>query len=224
MIAWSSSVGLRLNLRKSKHLFIPKSGSCDPPSIPSIQLVENLRVLGVSFTSDLKWGHHLGNVHRLASSRMHALRILKPILDKAGLITIYKWLILSIIEYCSPVMVGMLSKDDKLLSRINNRVHRLICDQECKCESFPNLQSGRHTASLRLLQKICSSPKHLLHHTKHCVLQDQEVVAILCLLSTPFEEETLSFHTCQYLRTIFLLINFFAHLIVIFHNKRFLLT
>ena len=163
MVSWSSSIGLQLNLRKCKHLFISNVSSCDPPLIADIQLVKELKILGVTFTSDLKWNHHLGNVHRLASSRMHALRILKPIVDKAGLVAVYKGLILSIIEYCSPLMVGMLSKDKSLVNRINNRVHRFVCGQECDCKLFPDLQSRRYAASSRLLHKISSSPQHLLH-------------------------------------------------------------
>ena len=114
MISWASSAGLRINYRKCKHLWIAKSTACSPPIIPNVELVQELKILGLHFTSDLKWSKHVKQINKSTSRRMYALRVLKPILDPTSLKRVYHGLILSIIEYCSPLMVGMLAKDETL--------------------------------------------------------------------------------------------------------------
>lgn len=163
MVEWSSSVGLRLNLRKCKSLWIPKSPSFTISSIPDITPVNQLKILGVHLTSDLKWTKQVTFINKVASSRMYALRVLKPLLDRTDMIRIYNALILSIIEYCSPLMVGMLANDELILNRIQRRAHRLICGSDCECERFCDLKQRRNSAAIKLLLTISNNPDHPLH-------------------------------------------------------------
>lgn len=57
---------------------------------------QNLKILGVIFTSDLKWGQFFANGLKLTSRRIHALRILKPIRNKKRQSPMYKGNICSI--------------------------------------------------------------------------------------------------------------------------------
>ena len=163
MLRWSTSVGLRLNTKKCKYLWIPKSTHCVPPVISDFSVVSELKILGVYFSSNLKWKKQIDYVNKRASCRLYALRVLKPCLDRTELIAIYHGLILSLLEYCSPVMIGMMTKDEYVLDRIQRRAHRVICGKDCNCDCLPNLRSRREAAAIKLLNRIAERPSHPLH-------------------------------------------------------------
>ena len=163
MISWSSSVGLRINQRKCMHLWIPKRHNIDPPCIPDVSRTEEIKILGVHFSSDLKWIRQMNYINRNASRRLYALRILRPIMDRQDLVRVYCGLIRCILEYCSPLMVGMLGRDASILDRIQRRAHRLICGESCDdCDFFPDLRSRRTSAAVKLLN-AAKNPTHPLH-------------------------------------------------------------
>ena len=164
MLSWSSAHGLKLNLGKCKFLWIPKSLNYPPPFIPEIVAVTDLKLLGVYFTADLKWHKHIDYINKCASRRLYALRVLKPVLSHRQLLQVYHGLILSVMEYCSPLLIGMHVKDEDVLEKIQRRAHRIICgDSRCSCGNFPNLHERRKKATLNLLSKISSNPSHPLH-------------------------------------------------------------
>ena len=165
MLHWSAMNSLSLNDAKCKLMWIPRRKDCTLPVFPPIPLVTELKILGVHFTSDLKWNRHFEFVNTVASRRLYALRILKPLLDHQTLVHVYKGLILSIIEYCSPLFVGMSAQNASILEKIQRRAHVIICGESrcCQCISFPNLEERRKIASIKLLLKICNFPSHPLH-------------------------------------------------------------
>ena len=163
MTSWSSSVGLRLNHQKCKLLWIPKSRDCAPPDIPNVAIVDAIKILGVYFTPDLKWNKHVQFIDRCASRRLYALRVLRPILDKQSLMRIYHGLILPVLEYCSPLMVGILNSEEAVLERLQGRAHRIVCGEHCLCSKFPNLKDRRNKSSVKFLNKICDTSNHPLH-------------------------------------------------------------
>lgn len=67
--------------------------------ISDFSVVNELKILGVILTSNLKWKKQVDFVNKLASCRLYALRVLKPCLDHAELLAIYYVLILSLLEY-----------------------------------------------------------------------------------------------------------------------------
>lgn len=164
MLSWSSSVGLCLNLEKCKQLIVTKSLFAEPILVPDIRVVPELKILGVYFTSDLKWNQQIDFVNKCSSNRLYALRVLKPIIDRRELIDVYKGLILSIMDYCSPLMIGLLNKDMQKLERIQRRAHRIICGDDCCCSLFPDLQNRRKLAAIKHLNDISANPMHPLFH------------------------------------------------------------
>ena len=109
---WSKSVGLQLNDKKCNYMYISRSNDCVPVEIPSFNYCTNVKILGVTFSSDLKWDTHFKNVSRIAHRRAFALRTLKPFLCSKQLLIVYKANVLSILEYCSPLFVGINRKID----------------------------------------------------------------------------------------------------------------
>jgi len=163
MVIWSHSVGLTLNLRKTKLLWIPKSPLCPPPSLPNVSSVENLTILGVSLSNDLKWHTHLDKVSKVTSRRLYAIRTLRPFLPRNDLVCVYRGLLLSVMEYCSPLLIGMSTKNKQTLDKLQRRAHNIICGFDCSCDLFEDLTLRRKTAALKLLTVSASNKHHPLH-------------------------------------------------------------
>ena len=163
MISWSTNVGLRLNLRKCKLLWIPKSASLSRPVIPDIPSVDEVRILGVTFTSDLKWDKHFDNVTKTAARRLYALRILRSCCSFDVLRHIYHGLILSVMEYCSPLFIAMSNRNCNVLDSIQRRAERIIRPDPETREFLPNLTNRRKTAAVRLFNNIHRYENHPLH-------------------------------------------------------------
>ena len=111
---WSSSHGLQVNEEKTKSLVFTKSEITELKlrSVPNLN--SDLKILGVTFENTLKWDKHMENITKCASRRIHALRMLKriPGATQKDLIPVYQNYILSIIEYNSPLFVGLGSRNE----------------------------------------------------------------------------------------------------------------
>ena len=162
MLEWARSVYLNINLRKSKIMCINTSASTILPQLPDMTSADELKLLGVTFTSDLKWDKHFDLVVRKASSRLYTLRILRPLLSRENLHQIYCGLIRSLLEYSSPLFIGMLLKDRSRLDRLQQRAHNLICSFGCTCSLMSPLDDRRMHATCKLISD-CTSPDSLLH-------------------------------------------------------------
>jgi hypothetical protein len=163
MLQWSLSVGLTLNLRKTKLLWIPKSSLCSPPSLPSVSSVEILTILGVSLSSDLKWHAHLNRIAKITSRRLYAIRALRPFLSRNDLASVYRGLLLSVMEYCSPLLIGMSTGNKQTLDKLQRRAHNIICGFDCSCGIFEDLTMRRNKAAIKLLSSAAFNKDHPLH-------------------------------------------------------------
>jgi hypothetical protein len=78
---WCSRNGLTLNLKKTKLIYFSKSNRIARPIINlsphPIQIVDELRLLGVNFAQNQKWDSHFNKVSNVFSSRLRALQLLK---------------------------------------------------------------------------------------------------------------------------------------------------
>ena len=148
---WCLASGLSINETKSKTLLFSK----DSPSTSSIQDLPNiephLTYLGVTFEASLKWNKHVEQVTKKASRRIYALKSLKkiPSVTKRDLLQVYNNFILSVMEYNSPLMVGMSQKHNRSLDSIRKRCHRIICGAGCGCNDFPAVSDRRYARAMR---------------------------------------------------------------------------
>ena len=109
-------------------------------------------------------------------TKFSVLRVLKriPLVTKADLRQVYCNYILSVIEYNSPLMVGMSSKNDSKLDYIRKRCHRIICGLDCRCSDFTSISERRKVRAMKYFDRLmnpdnishCLLP-HRLPHTQH---------------------------------------------------------
>ena len=163
---WSSENGFNVNIKKCKSLCFLKSKEYSPVSLTHVTHVAKLKFLGVILNESLTWSDHITNICSIASKRIYALRILKPILSKRSLKLVYSGLIRSVLEYVSPALGNLPKCLEMKLDKIESRCHRLICGPEasdCECGFFHSLLTRRKAASLKLFMKASSCDIHSLH-------------------------------------------------------------
>ena len=156
-----------LNVEKSRVLLISRQKNCftDAPILPQ---VESLKVLGLIINDKLNWSSHVDFICKKANQRLHILRKLKDLLPADELHLIYTSLIRSILEYVSPVFVGLNKKLSERLLKVDKRAHRIMAgshpnspDKSCNCDSAI-LSNRRLALSESLFRYIESSNTHIL--------------------------------------------------------------
>ena len=160
---WSLSKGLELNDRKCKYMLFSRSTDCNPVHIPHFVFCTRMKLLGVHFSNDFKWDFHFNTTSVTANRRAFAFRVLKPLFSINELVTLYKSIVLSILEYCSPLFVGITSKNQAILQSIQHRFHNIICFYNCQCDKFPNLYDRRVLAATKLFMAAHSDDQHVLN-------------------------------------------------------------
>jgi hypothetical protein len=102
--------GLFLNFDKCNYIFISFKSNCLPIEVENIHEKYYVKVLGIHFTNDLKWDFHFEKIIKKANQRFYAIRILKPFLNVNDMIHAYSCFIRSLLEYCSPLFIGLNKK------------------------------------------------------------------------------------------------------------------
>ena len=92
---------------------------------------------------------------------MYGLRILKSVLTKPNLITVYFSLIGSIIDYGCQVFCGLNNKLTRKLQKFQNRCHYIICGR-CAENCLGNVSKRREKLSIKLFT-ASFNPEHILH-------------------------------------------------------------
>ena len=161
---WIKANNMCLNLKKSKQMFV----SCSSRQVsfyPDIEVCHNMKILGVIWSSNLSWSLHFESFLRLAAQRLYVLRILKPLLSKEQLASVYNSLIVSLFLYCAPLFISLPQNISQKLEKFNKRVHSLICGKCCKCPLFPPISSLRERRARKffmLCEAVVSHPLHEL--------------------------------------------------------------
>ena len=160
----SSDLNLQLNVNKSKLLLVRKSRSCPSVSIPGVQSVESLKLLGVTVNSNLSWDDHFYHVLKKCNQRLYALRVIKPICDDQQIRVAYFTLIHSILCYAAPLFMSMPKKIFKRINVFSRRCHRVMHGSECTCNSIESYDSTFTAFAIRLFQSAqsCHHPLHFL--------------------------------------------------------------
>lgn len=161
--SWCKSHGLQLNKQKTKVMMCSNT-NIQTSQLQDLELFSEIKILGVTFSKNMKWDCHIRTVCRKASQRIFVLKRLKEFLPHCHMIRIYKALILSILEYNAPVMVGMSTKNKDCLERVRRRCHRVICGSDCDCDQFSPLHTRRSQQAINLFKTISADPTHLLHY------------------------------------------------------------
>lgn len=162
---WCEENDLTLNLLKSKAVLCLKN-SIDPLALSlPIPLVETLNILGVNIQKDLSWTFHMNSIAKLANQRFYALRKLWSYVSSDELHQLYNCYIRSLLEYGSPVFVGLNKKLASILVKIDKRAHRIIyrdSNRKCNCD-IDEITKRRYKASRKLFEKAENEISHILH-------------------------------------------------------------
>ena len=153
--AWCNNNGLTLNPDKTKVLQISKKEQTTLPLESDSQklLCDEIKLLGVTYNSWLSWTSHVSNICKKARQQFYILRKLKPHMEKTTLMTIYTSVILSALEYCCPLYIGLDSYNSKRIEAIRKQCHRIICGKGCECNQFEELHQRRKRLALLFFRK-----------------------------------------------------------------------
>lgn len=161
-----SEFHLPLNAVKSKVLIVSRRPVhfTVPPLLP---VSSQLRVLGVVVDNKLKWNAHIAYVCNRVAQRLHIIRKLKPMLSYDELHLVYTSIIRSLIEYCSPVFVGLTRKLDERLRKVDRRAHRIMANfvpeaVRNPCDCTPMITTERRLAISKKLFMFIESKDHIL--------------------------------------------------------------
>jgi hypothetical protein len=156
---WCETHSLALNESKTKTLLFPKGNpnSLLTQGLPDVE--PHLSSLGIIFETSLKWNKHVESITKKASGRIYALKSLKriPTVTKRDLLQVYCNYILSLLEYNSPLLVGMSTRNDAKLDRIRKRCHRIICGLDCKCNDFSPIGERRLSRAMKVFESLMST-------------------------------------------------------------------
>jgi hypothetical protein len=132
VIAWSEDKGLRLNFSKcSVTNFVTRRNlACLPifgPSGESIPTVKSVKILGVTFSEDMRWNLHVDSVIRKACRRIYVIRNLKRSgIDSCTLFHVYRSLIRSVIIYSYPCFCNAAQFLHDNMIKVEKRIFRMI--------------------------------------------------------------------------------------------------
>ena len=162
----SEEINLYLNVKKSKLMIIPKKNcliNLDLDLLPQVQIVDSLKLLGVTFSSNLKWDQHINITLKKCNSRLYALRVLRPIVSLRTLENTCKSIILPLLDYASSVFVCLPFHLQNRLQHFYKRCHRIIHERECNCDVFEDINNRRMRLACKLYKSAESMTSHPLH-------------------------------------------------------------
>jgi hypothetical protein len=153
----SAEVGLNLNFLKCKYFFVRSTANSLPVPIPEFTFCHEIKLLGIIFSDDLRWDRHFSLIRTICNRRLYAIRTLKSILSVNELHNVYLSLIVSVMEYCLPLFIGINVKISNLVKNIEQHFHNIICHYNCHCKILPDLTNRRILASKKTVPCCFSS-------------------------------------------------------------------
>ena len=152
---WASSNELTLNADKTTGLVRYRGefkSICPVESLlPGVDFRTSVRLLGVLFDTNLGWRSHINMVEKKCSQRIFILRRIRSFVSQNDFLIIYNGIIRSLLEYASPVFVGLGASDARRLQRIQNRCLKIA---KIPSSSVENLNARRVKLSMALLKSV----------------------------------------------------------------------
>ena len=165
IISWSKTTGLPINVSKSVVMDIVTKNvlHLDPlidESGASFPNVDTLKILGVTFSKDLRWDSHFQQVIRRASKRIFVIRNLRRSgCDVQSMLSVYRATIQSLLVYCYPCVCNAPQRLQNSLLKVEKRVLKIITDGKV---DFKDLETSGNELCKRLFQQVLLNPDHPL--------------------------------------------------------------
>ena len=183
---WMSIFKLKLNIGKTKiMMFGPKKTIHNTRATfgtvkineSTLTLSKEVRNLGVCFDEDLTFQKHITNVVRACNYAIFNIKTLKPVLSFRLLITLMHQEVLSRVDYCNSILLGLPKKQLRRLQKVINNCARAIYGVPYNESVWRILEEELHWLPigaridfkiLLIVQKflICRSPEYLNGHLK----------------------------------------------------------
>ena len=129
---WSDKWILPFNVEKCMVLHYGKKNENVGYKMNGKTISEDIIVkdLGVYFTNDLKFHHHICKITATANSRLGVIRNTFHRIEKVGFLDLYKCMVRPILEYCNSVWSPYLKKHHTMLEKIQRRATKMISGME----------------------------------------------------------------------------------------------
>ena len=144
---WSVLWKVTFNANKTRYMIITRKNNY--PNYPpiylhntSIERTDQYTHLGLVFTSNFKWNKHIEKCICKASKRIALLNRVRLKLPRGTLCSLYKSMVLPIIEYCDIIYDNCTVRDSIAIEQVQRRA-ALVCTG-----------AYRHTSSDRLLAEL----------------------------------------------------------------------
>ena len=167
---------MRINHSKTKVMLFNAAKKFDfQPNLViddvKLEVVEQMKLLGVVITSDLKWDQNTDYITKKAFSRLWLLRRLKKLgASRAALLDIYVKNVRSVVEYSSVVWGSSLTlKNTEQIERVQRAVFAIILGKQYVSYQEACAELNMETLSLRRLQL---SRQFALKTSKHPIYKN----------------------------------------------------
>jgi hypothetical protein len=163
---WCKLNKMRLNVSKCKVI----SNCKTPPSITinkqQLDVVNTYKYLGILLSHDLDWKDQSHRVQNIISSVPHLIKQLKRVgFREEILITVYRSLALSHINYSAPILTSVNKETTAQLETYQNRILRIIgitLEQANEKYKLPSIATSIDTTCNNLLKRILAEETHPL--------------------------------------------------------------
>ncbi len=177
LMVWCGENSMRLNATKTKEMVIYfgkrfSQSAIQPIVIDSttIERVSKFKLLGIYFSSDLKWADHVNYIVTKATKRFFVICQLARIgIDRAAIVTVYCSIVRPILEYASPVWhCGLTQGQSDELENVQKRCLRMIFPDLSYADALgvagiERLSERRERAVISLFKEI-KHPSHILNN------------------------------------------------------------
>ena len=165
---------MKINFNKTKAMIFNPCTSIDfQPELAldnhEIEVVEEMRLLGVMITSDMKWASNTHHMVTRGNKKLWVIRRLKKSGAKVeDLVDIYCKQVRSLLELAVPAWHGALTKTDEIdIERVQKSACRIILDSKyisyrsaLKSLCLDPLKERRDKLCLKFVKKAEKHPKH----------------------------------------------------------------
>ena len=165
---------MKLNFKKTKMMIFNPCTSIDflpqfTLNDQEIEVVDEMRVLGITITLDMKWATNTHNMVSRANKKLWVLRRLKNSGAKTeDLVDIYNKQVRSLLELAVPAWHGGITKDDQMdIERIQKSACHIILGEDytsyrnaLKLLNLDPLSVRRDKLCLKFVKKAEKHPKH----------------------------------------------------------------
>ena len=132
---WFALNGLKLNPDKTEVMLVgtsqnlASSGDCSSfdMSGSSVRLVDQVKSLGVTIDSRLKFDKHISNICRASYMNIKALRQIRSSLDSETANSVACAIVTTCLDYCNSILHGITQSNLLKLQRIQNMLARVVC-------------------------------------------------------------------------------------------------